>query len=106
MTTFHERLARLSDQVRALDGGEKLALDLMRLAGDIDAYLDGQRIARHGKLSDAFVKWHEFLNASVDEAHAYGDQQIAIERRKIARSMAADPRWQGGYADALKLVEE
>lgn len=106
MSTFNERLARLADQVRELDGGIKLAMELMRLAGDIDGYLEQQSAYRQSKLGDAFTKWNEFLNTSIEEAYHYGKQQLVTERRKMARAVAADPRWQGGYADALALFEK
>lgn len=106
MSSFNERLARLADQVRELDGGIKLAMELMRLAADVDSHLEQQSAYRHNKLGDAFTKWNEFLNASIEEAYRYGKQQIVIERRNMARAVASDPRWQGGYGDALKLFEK
>lgn len=104
MSNFNERLARLADTARAIDGGLPLAMDLMQLAEDIDGYLQQRDAGRHDNISNAFAKWNEFLNASVQEAYSYGKQQIAIERRKLARTIASDPRWHGGYVDALKLL--
>lgn len=104
MSDFNERLARLADQVRAIDGGSLLAMDLMQLAGAIDGYLEQQLSERNKKLNTAFTAWNAFLNGSLESAYDEADRKIAIERRRFARTVASDPRWQGGYADALKLL--
>jgi hypothetical protein len=106
MPDFNQRLAELADQVRKLDGGIELGRSLVALAADVDGYLEQQRTRRDAAAMGLFQKWSEFMNTSVAEAHAYGDQRLATERRRLAQRLAADPRWSGGYADALKLLEQ
>jgi len=102
---FNTRLARMADAARAIQGGEEIARGLLRLAVDMDAYLEMQRAKRHEQGFALFQKWSDFLNESVQDTQRYYEQQMEVERRRIALSVAADPRWQGGYADALLLVE-
>lgn len=106
MPSFNTRLARLADQVRELQGGAETARALIALADDLDRYLRDQTINRHDSGVELFKKWNEFLNASVAEAHDYHKQKEPIERRRIARVVAGDPRWSGGYAEALALLEK
>src|SRR5262245_43963632 len=101
---FHERLARAADAVRALPDGEETARALMRLAADLDAYLDDQLAGRYEQGIELLHKFNDFVGENKAAAHRYGVEQLATERRKLARIVAADPRWQGGYADALALL--
>lgn len=105
MRNFNDRLASAADAARALPDGDELARALLKLARDVDSYLAEQSERRRGKVAEAFVRWNEFYTSSVEEAYRDGDQQLAIERRKLARIIAADPRWTGGYADILTLIE-
>lgn len=106
MSDFHERLAHLADIISTLPGGEESARILMRLASDLDAYLEANIGARYDRLSGLLQKWNEFTVAVADDAHRYRREQLVMERRKFARIVAADPRWQGGYAGALALLGE
>jgi hypothetical protein len=102
VSTFEERLAQLSDRVRPLDDG--LARELMALAGDIQDHLDRARAAHYEKATDLFQKWSEFLNATVEDRDRQHAVALAEQRRRLARRIAGDPRWQGGYAEALALL--
>jgi len=106
MSTFNQRLARVSDQVRALNGGEDAARALIDLAADMDAYLATERNKRYEQSVGMLRTWNDFLNTSMEEAYKSGQQLLVIQRRQLAQIVAADPRWQGGYADALALLEE
>jgi hypothetical protein len=106
MPDFHKRLAQLSDTVRALQGGEQAARALLQLVADMDAYLEAESNARYMQGMEQFQKWSEFVNASVQEARRFYEQRLPIKRRKLAQAVAGDPRWQGGYADALNLLGE
>lgn len=106
MTNFNERLARLADAVRALPDGEETARALMRLAGDMDAYLDRQRGARYDHGIELFQKWNEFMNTALEDRRLYCEGRLSVVQRNLARAVASDPRWQGGYADALALLTE
>lgn len=103
---FNTRLADLADQVRALNDGEEIARALLRLAADMDGYLAGQQDAYFAKRMGLFQKWNDFLNESVADTQRYHEGRDRTLRRQLARAVAADPRWQGGYADALKLLQE
>lgn len=104
MTAFNTRLAQLADQVRALGGGDELARALIKLAGDMDAYLEERQGVRYDQGMELFQKWNAFMNESLEDTRRYHEGRMEIERRKLARAVAADPRWQGGYADALALL--
>jgi hypothetical protein len=105
MATFEQRLAYLADAVRALDGGDEIARGLLRLASDMESYLERHRTYRDRQAWDIFEKWNAFVNASIADAHRSCDARLDHERRRLAQRVAADPRWQGGYADTLKLLE-
>jgi len=106
MSNFNERLARLADAARLLSDGQHISHELMILASDIDGELERQRADWYQKRMDLFTAWNDFLNSSVEDASRYGKGQLMFERRRMARIVAADPRWTGGYADALALLEE
>jgi hypothetical protein len=106
MPNFNERLAEIADMVRGLPQGKGAALALMQLASDIDTYLEEQRGARYDRWPELLQKWNEFTVMVADDAHRYRKEQLVIERRKLARAIAADPRWTGGYVDALALLTE
>lgn len=104
--TFEQRLAQLADAVRVLDGGQEIGRDLIRLATDMESYLEERRAARDRQAVDVLLKWNAFVNTSIEDAHRSCDARLDHERRRLAQRVAGDPRWQGGYADALALLEK
>lgn len=105
MSSFSEHLARLADAARGLQDGESLSRGLMKLAGDIDDYIADQMTRPYRDGIDVFQKWYAFMIESLDDTTRYHEAQLRIERRRLARAVAADPRWCGGYGDALALLE-
>jgi hypothetical protein len=101
---FDIRLAELADQVRALDGGEQVARALIQIAGDVDTHIQARGSQLHDPAADVSQRWNVFLNQAIDEARREGERRLASERRRLARLLASDPRWSGGYADALALL--
>ncbi len=77
----------------------------MRLAEDVDGYLAQQLDERNAKLNAAFGAWNDFMSGALANAAAEGERKIVLERHRIARLIASDTRWSGGYADALNLLE-
>jgi len=106
MPNFNERLAQLADTVRALPEGREAALALMRLASDMDAYLDRERGTRYDHGIELFQKWSEFMNTALEDRRLYYEGRLSVVQRNLARAVASDPRWTGGYADALELLGE
>lgn len=106
MSRFNERLALMADAARALPDGEEVARGLMRLAADVDDYLEQQTAQRYRNGADLFQKWNDFLNQAVVDRDQYHQQQLVNVRRTCARVVATDPRWHGGYANALSLLEK
>lgn len=106
MSNFNEHLARLADAVRVLPDGDSIARGLMVLASEIDNHIAAQMRRPYRDGMDVFQKWNAFMIETLDDTKRYYDEQLIIERRQLARLVASDPRWQGGYADALALLEE
>lgn len=105
MSRFDEHLARLADEVRALPNGDSIARGLMRLAGEVDNHIAEQMKRPYRDGMAVFEKWNAFMIESLDDTRRYHEEQKILERRRWARTIAADPRWRGGYADALALLE-
>ena len=103
MTTFDQRLAELADRAQPLDAD--LARALIQLAADVDRHLEQHRAAHNTRATDLFSKWNDFQNESMLSAFRANEERMASERRRLARLIAGDPRWQGGYAAALALLE-
>jgi hypothetical protein len=94
----------LADRLRELD--EKAARQVVSAIADLRrwqrAYADGWYL-RH---SDQMQKWNAFSNTVVEEEYARQEELIEQERARILRVLAVDPRWQGSYADLVKLTNK
>ena len=96
------RLFALADKLR--EQNEAAARQVLTAITDIRAWHQQERSEWYARQQNLLQKWSEFSNGAVEEAQQRQHELIEQECARILRVLAVDPRWQGSYADLVKLT--
>lgn len=98
------KLFALADSLR--EQNEGAARKILATIADIRAWHQTEMDDWYKRHGEQMQKWNAFAGSTIQEEFHRQKELIESERSRILRALALDPRWQGSYADLVKLTRE
>lgn len=98
------QLFALADELRKEN--EKAARKIVAAIAALRTWQKQDEEEWYTRHAEQLHKWNEFMNATLKEEFDHQHKKAEQERARILHALAIDPRWEGSYADLVKVVKE